>query len=76
MASVTFAFPHDVIVSELATREFRFIPAKGEPGYTPQKGVDYWTAADIAEIDEHVVADVASRFSVSGTTLIIDTSTT
>ena len=23
---------------------------KGEPGYTPQRGVDYWTPADIAEV--------------------------
>lgn len=26
----------------------------GEPGYTPQKGTDYWTAADIAEIKSYV----------------------
>lgn len=27
---------------------------KGDPGYTPQKGVDYWTDDDIAEINEHI----------------------
>ena len=26
----------------------------GEPGYTPQKGIDYWTEADIAEIKSYV----------------------
>jgi hypothetical protein len=26
----------------------------GEDGYTPQKGVDYWTPADIAEIKYYV----------------------
>ena len=28
--------------------------ADGQPGYTPQRGVDYWTAADIAEIKGYV----------------------
>lgn len=27
---------------------------KGSPGYTPKKGTDYWTAADIAEIKSYV----------------------
>lgn len=27
---------------------------KGSPGYTPQKGTDYWNAADIAEIKSYV----------------------
>lgn len=26
----------------------------GDDGYTPQRGVDYWTAADIAEIQEYI----------------------
>ena len=31
------------------------IPAiKGDNGYTPQKGVDYWTDADKAEIKAYV----------------------
>lgn len=28
--------------------------ADGAPGYTPQRGTDYWTAADIAEIKGYV----------------------
>ena len=28
--------------------------ANGNPGYTPQRGTDYWTAADIAEIKGYV----------------------
>lgn len=27
---------------------------KGDPGYTPVKGVDYWTEEDIAEIKQYV----------------------
>lgn len=27
---------------------------KGEDGYTPQKGIDYWTASDVAEIRSYV----------------------
>lgn len=27
---------------------------KGETGYTPQKGIDYWTEADKAEIHSYV----------------------
>lgn len=35
------------------------VPAlKGNPGYTPVKGVDYWTEADKAEIVETVKAEV------------------
>lgn len=26
----------------------------GEPGYTPQRGVDYWTESDIAEIEAYI----------------------
>ena len=32
--------------------------AKGDPGYTPQKGVDYFTAADKAEIAAAAAAEV------------------
>lgn len=28
--------------------------ATGEDGYTPQKGIDYWTSADIAEIHSYI----------------------
>jgi hypothetical protein len=31
---------------------------KGDPGFTPQRGVDYWTAADRTEMHEEVMADV------------------
>ena len=27
---------------------------KGEDGYTPVKGTDYWTAEDIAEIQSYI----------------------
>ena len=27
---------------------------QGDPGYTPQKGTDYWTEADIAQIKSYV----------------------
>jgi hypothetical protein len=27
---------------------------KGDPGYTPQKGVDFWTDADKAEIQDYI----------------------
>lgn len=30
------------------------VKAKGENGYTPVRGTDYWTAADIAEIKGYV----------------------
>ena len=30
--------------------------AAGEPGYTPQRGTDYWTAADQAQIVQDVLA--------------------
>lgn len=30
----------------------------GDDGYTPQRGVDYWTAADIAEIQEYIDAQL------------------
>ena len=26
---------------------------KGDPGYTPQRGIDYWTPADITEIHNY-----------------------
>lgn len=36
---------------------------KGDPGYTPVKTVDYWTAADIAEIKSYIDASVASAIT-------------
>lgn len=36
---------------------------KGEPGYTPVKTVDYWTAADIAEIKSYIDTAVASAIA-------------
>lgn len=34
---------------------------KGDPGYTPQRGIDYWTDDDIALIDEHTETYVDSK---------------
>ena len=32
-----------------------FVPSvKGDPGYTPQKGIDYWTTEDKAEIEDYI----------------------
>lgn len=35
----------------------------GADGYTPVKTVDYWTAADIAEIKSYIDASVASAIA-------------
>lgn len=32
--------------------------ATGEDGYTPQKGIDYWTSADIAEIHSYINSQI------------------
>lgn len=32
---------------------------KGDPGYTPVRGVDYWTDADKAEIESYVDGKMA-----------------
>lgn len=34
---------------------------KGDPGYTPQRGIDYWTPSDIREIDQHTETYVDSK---------------
>ena len=77
MATVTFTFPHDVVISTINTANYTFIPAKGIKGDTgpaPVRGTDYWTAADIAAIDSDVqdMVDDAMQtlVSVSGTTLV------
>lgn len=36
---------------------------KGEPGYTPQRGVDYWTSEDIADIDSSIEMKLATYFN-------------
>ena len=50
------------------------IPAiKGDNGYTPQKGVDYWTEAD----KEEIKADVVETLTMSSTALpeVLDVNT-
>ena len=66
MANVTFTFPHNVIVSEITKATYTFVPAKGEAGRTPVKGVDYFTAQDIAEIVSEVTRSLAPVKTVSG----------
>lgn len=39
--------------------------AKGDPGSTPVKGTDYWTAADQAEIVQAVLAALPNGTEVS-----------
>lgn len=34
---------------------------KGDPGYTPQRGVDYWTQEDIDTIDQHIANYIDQR---------------
>lgn len=38
---------------------------KGEPGYTPQKCVDYWTAEDISEIQSYIDTQIGGVLSGS-----------
>lgn len=38
---------------------------KGEPGYTPQRGTDYWTAADQAQIVQDVLSALPNASGVS-----------
>ena len=78
MASVTFTFPHDVIISEIERAEYVLIPAKGEKGdtgatgadgadgYTPVRGTDYWTEEDEAA----VVADAVTALQPTVTAAI------
>lgn len=79
MARVAFTFPHDVVISELNTKKFSFVPAvgpagpageDGADGYTPVKGTDYWTEEDVAEmtaaaeaVAEAVVDDLSADVS-------------
>ncbi len=41
----------DIVRDELRSIE---LPPAGEPGYTPQKGVDYWTEEEQAEMKEEL----------------------
>ena len=43
--------------------------AKGEDGYTPQKGVDYYTEADKSEIIQEVIDNLPDLENVSGTVI-------
>lgn len=38
---------------------------KGEDGYTPQKGTDYWTTEDIAEIQSYIDAQIGGTLNDS-----------
>ena len=41
----------------------------GEPGYTPQKGVDYWTEEDKAEIESSVIEELSKTKTAASVTL-------
>lgn len=45
-----------VVTSASGTTEADLKGAKGDAGYTPQKGTDYWTDADKAEMVNDVIA--------------------
>lgn len=47
----------------------------GQDGYTPQRGVDYWTSADIAEIHEYINENMPDGGSGSYTLPIASSST-
>lgn len=47
----------------------------GQDGYTPQRGVDYWTSADIAEIHEYIDENMPDGGSGSYTLPIASSST-
>ena len=38
---------------------------KGEPGYTPVKGTDYWTSDDIAEIQSYIDSQIGGALNGS-----------
>ena len=42
----------DLVREELESIE---LPPAGEPGYTPQKGIDYWTEEDRTEIESDLL---------------------
>ena len=47
--------PSNSILNIKKDGEWVEIPClKGEDGYTPVKGTDYWTADDIAEIQSYI----------------------
>ena len=70
MGVLKFVFPHDVVVSELERRRFSIVPAKGDKGDPPVRGVDYWTAADVeameADVTERLLAVLAPQATESG----------
>lgn len=45
-------------VRDAKGNEYEILAIRGEKGYTPQKGVDYWTQTDKDEI----IAEVLSTF--------------
>lgn len=36
---------------------------KGDPGYTPVRGIDYWTAEDVAEIQSYIDTQIGGALS-------------
>lgn len=38
---------------------------KGEPGYTPQRGVDYWTSEDISSIENYIDTQIGGALNGS-----------
>ena len=43
---------------------------KGEPGYTPKRGVDYWTEADKNEIKNYVDEEASTPARLASVTLL------
>ncbi len=44
---------------------------KGADGYSPVKGVDYWTDADRADMWESMLSNIPNSFEISATELVI-----
>lgn len=45
------------------------VPPKGEPGYSPVKGVDYWTEEEQAEIESSVIEELSKTKTAASVTL-------
>lgn len=48
----------DLVREELESIE---LPPAGEPGYTPQKGIDYWTEEDKSEMESEVAEAMSQK---------------
>ena len=60
--------PEDTVLEEMAEQ---ILSVAGEPGYTPVKGVDYFTAAEKAEMASEAAAaiPISNYVPKSGTTM-------